>query len=42
MNYDPEVYYEYEGNGDNYYMDKAGELVSACDNCCNNPYKEDS
>lgn len=33
--------YECTGYGDDYYEDENGELVSACDDCPNNPYRHD-
>lgn len=33
--------YECTGYGDDYYIDEHGELVSACDDCPNNPNRHD-
>lgn len=38
--YDAELCYECTGYGDDYYYDnEKDELVCACDNCPNNPYR---
>ena len=39
--YDDDYCYECKGYGDDYYIDENGELVSACDECPNNPLRWD-
>lgn len=39
--YDPDYCWECSGYGDDYYIDAYGELVCACDDCWNNPSRED-
>lgn len=39
--YDDDYCYECKGYGDDYYTDENGELVSACDECPNNPLRWD-
>lgn len=33
--------YECEGYGDDYFVDKNGELVHKCETCPNNPFRGD-
>lgn len=33
--------YECEGYGDDYSVDKNGELVHKCETCPNNPFRDD-